>query len=191
VHVLEHMNVTRDEALPVARRVGELARSRGRPRETTVLHMGLAEADDLPTVAPVSLLWARHQHVFAGVTWQENKERYYQQIYFEGVTPVQLASGMKSGRDYVSTIALFGWGRHTDRLNAAYRPLTFGEIDHETSLYNEYILRYDPRSASAHPIDYVIARVDDEEAFQMVDRWYVRDAGEIWGPYVLHKLTMR
>ena len=35
-------------------------------------------------------------------------------------------------------IALFGWGRHTDRLNSDYKPLTFGEIDDEARTYAAY-----------------------------------------------------
>ena len=85
VRVLDDLNIARDEALPVARRLAELAKSEPDPHNSVVLYLGIAEADDLPTIAPQSVLWARHQHVFAGVTWQENKERYYQQLYYQGV----------------------------------------------------------------------------------------------------------
>ena len=108
------------------------------------MHFGMAEGDDLPTLAPQSVLWARHQHVFAGVTWQENKERYYQYLYYMGVDERHLAAGIKSGNDFVSVIALFGWGRHTDRLNAAYTPLTFREIDDEMRRFGDYLKAFDP-----------------------------------------------
>ena len=40
-------------------------------------------------------------------------------------------------------IALFGWGRHTDRLNADYKPLTFGEIDAESQRLADYVRNFD------------------------------------------------
>ena len=35
-------------------------------------------------------------------------------------------------------IALFGWGRHTDRLSSDARPLTYGEIAVEVARYSAY-----------------------------------------------------
>jgi len=90
VRILDDVNIARDEAFLVGKRMAEIARSDPDARRRTVLYVGTAEADDFPTLAPQSVLWARHQHLFAGVTWQENKERYYQQLYYQGVTPLQL-----------------------------------------------------------------------------------------------------
>jgi hypothetical protein len=106
--------------MPPRRRLTELAKSDPDPHRTVVLHLGIGEGDDLPTIAPQTVLWARHQHVFAGLNWQESKERYYQFLHFQGVTESRLAQSIKEG-DFVSMIALFGWGRHTDRLNSAYK----------------------------------------------------------------------
>lgn len=191
VRVLDHVNVIRDEALPVARRLASLAGSDPFARQQVVLHMGIAEADDLPTLAPQSVLWARHQHVFAGVTWQENKERYYQQLYYQGVDERDLAHRMKRGGDFVSMIALFGWGRHTDRLNAEYKPLTFGEIDSEARLYGEYVASFRPDRPGVLRLDYLIAPADSEDAARIIDNWYLRDEGEVFGGYVLYKLTLK
>ncbi len=191
VRVLDEVNIIRDEALPVARRLASLAGDDPAARLHVVLHMGIAEADDLPTVAPQLVLWARHQHVFAGVTWQENKERYYQQLYYQGVEERALADGMKRGGDFVSMIALFGWGRHTDRLNAEYKPLTFGEIDSEARLYGEYAALFSPHQPGAVPLDYLIAPADSEDSMRVIDEWYVRDSGEVFGPYVLYTLTLK
>ncbi len=191
VRVLDDVNVIRDEALPVARRLASLVGKDPAARRQVVLHMGIAEADDLPTVAPQSVLWARHQHVFAGVTWQENKERYYQQLYYQGVEERALADGMKRGGDFVSMIALFGWGRHTDRLNAEYKPLTFAEIDDEARLYGEYAASFSPHQSGAVPLDYLIAPADSSAAATAIDKWYLRDAGEVFGRYVLYTLTLK
>ena len=191
VRILDDVNIARDEALPVARRLDEIAKSEPNPHASVVMHFGMAEGDDLPTLAPQSVLWARHQHVFAGVTWQENKERYYQYLYYMGVDERQLASGIKSGNDFVSVIALFGWGRHTDRLNAAYTPLTFREIDEEMRKFGDYIKTFDPLKAANPPLNYAITETSSPPNFANIDKWYERDAGDAFGKYTLFRLKLR
>ncbi|MBP6003506.1 MAG: hypothetical protein KA746_08750 [Pyrinomonadaceae bacterium] len=191
VRILDEVNVLRDQQMPVARRLTELAGDAPDRFQQVVMHYGIAEGDDLPTIAPQATLWARHQHVFAGVTWDENKQRYYQYLYYQGTTPKQLADGMKKGDDFVSVIALFGWGRHTDRLNSAYKPLTFGEIDVEVLKYTEYIRTFDPARAGNRPLDYAIADAEYMPDFANIDRWYERDAGETHGKFILFRLKLR
>ena len=191
VRILDDVNIARDEALPVARRLDEIAKSEPNPHASVVMHFGMAEGDDLPTLAPQSVLWARHQHVFAGVTWQENKERYYQYLYYMGVDERQLASGIKNGNDFVSVIALFGWGRHTDRLNAAYTPLTFREIDEEMRKFGDYIKTFDPLKAGNPPLNYAITETSSPPNFANIDKWYERDAGDAFGKYTLFRLKLR
>ena len=192
VRILDDVNIVRDEALPVARRLVELGANDPDVHKRVVLHLSIAEADDLPTIAPQSVLWARHQHVFAGVTWQENKERYYQLLYYDGVTERQLAERIKHGDDIVSLIALFGWGRHTDRLNSAYKPLTFGEVDEEARRYGEYVRTFDAAKPDVTHLDYLITPAAEPELFLMnIDKWYERDAGETIGKYTLYRLKLR
>lgn len=192
VRILDDVNIVRDEALPVARRLAEFSKDDPTPHHSNVLHLSFAEADDLPTLAPQPLLWARHQHVFAGVTWQENKERYYQQLYYDGVKPEQLASRIKQGGDIVSVIALWGWGRHTDRLNSEYKPLLFAEVDEEARLYGEYVKNFDAARADVVKLSYMIApSAQPEIFFANIDRWYERYDVEVFGKYVLYKLRLR
>jgi hypothetical protein len=191
VRVLDEANVIRDESLPVEKRLASIAKDEPEDARGVVLNLGLAESDDLPTVAPQPVLWARHQHVFAGVSTQENKERYYQYLYYTGVQPRQLADGIKSGNDFVSMIALFGWGRHTDRLNADYKPLTFGEIDMETARYADYVNRFAAPREDVVPVRFLITPADPNVDLENIDRWYVRDAGEVWGNYVLYRLQTK
>ncbi len=191
VRVLDEVNVIRDEALPTARRLSQLAKTSPDPHKQVVLDLGIAEADDLPTIAPQAVLWARHQHVFAGVNWDENKERYYQQLYYEGVNARDLADGMKRGNDFVSMIALFGWGRHTDRLVANYKPLTIGEIDAEAAKYDEYARTFDPAKPGVVRLDYLVASSEPGQFFDNIDKWYERYAGETFGKYTLYTLKLR
>ncbi len=191
VGILDESNVERDEAMPVARRLTELYAINGDTHKTVVLPFNIGTGDDQPTVAPQAVLWARHQHVFAGVTWQENKERYYEYLHFQGIEPHQLADSMKRRGDFVSMIALFGWGRHTNRLNAAYKPLTYREIDEEARRYEIYVRDFNPRNSPATVLSYVVVPADWNVDLTNVDRWYERDAGERHGKYMLYRVRLR
>jgi len=190
VRVLDDVNLARDEQMPLARRLTELAQNDPEPHKTVVLNLNIAEADDLPTVSPQAALWARHQHVFTAVTTEENKERYYQYLYYQGWTGRQLANSMKHG-DFVSMIALFGWGRHTDRLNSDFKPLTYGEIDAEGQNYDNYVARFDPRNSPDTIVSYLVVREDDAPDLSNFDRWYDHDEGESYGPFTLYRTTLK
>jgi hypothetical protein len=190
VRVLDDVNIARDEQMPLARRLTELAASDPKPFKTVVFDTEIAEADDLPTVAPQATLWSRHQHVFTTVTTEENKERYYQYLYYQGWSGDQLASSMKRG-DFVSMIALFGWGRHSDRLNAEFKPLTYGEIDAEARNFDSYVAKFDPAASPDTVVSYLVTRTDDQPDLANFDRWYERDQGEQFGKYVLYHVALR
>jgi hypothetical protein len=192
VRVLDDVNIARDEAFPVGKRLAELGKQGVDPHTTNVLYMPIAEADDFPTLAPQPVLWARHQHVFADVSWQENKERYYQQLYYGGVTPEELAYRIKNGEDIVSLIALFGWGRHSDRLNSNFQPLRNKEVDDEAENFRRYLAGFDARSPATIRLSYLVASADQsEDSYPELDRWYERYDREDWGKYTLYKLRLR
>ncbi len=191
VRVLDEANIARDQGIDVARRLNELAVSNGDTHQTVIMPFEMLEGDDLPTLVPQSVLWARHQHVFAGVTWQENKERYYQYLYFQGVEPESLADSMKTKGDFVSMIALFGWGRHTDRLNSAYKPLTYGEIDAEVRIYGDYIKNFNPRASPATILSYLVVPSDWNPDYTNVDKFYDRQLIERFPVYTLYSVKLK
>ena len=155
-----------------------------------VMPFSMIEGDDLPTVAPQAVLWARHQHVFAGETWAENKERYYQYLYYMNLNENWLNKSLKDG-DFVSMIALFGWGRHTTRLNAAAKPLTGAEIDEESARFGDYLKNFSFQQASHPTLSYITVPVDWSVDFTNLDKWYDRDAGETVGKYILYKVKLK
>jgi hypothetical protein len=191
VRILDEANVERDKGFDVGQYLTDIYAPNGDTHKTVIMTYSMLQGDDLPTIAPQSVLWARHQHVFAGVTWQENKERYYQYIHFQGVTPEGLADAMKTKGDFVSMIALFGWGRHTDRLNSAYKPLTFGEIDEEARVYGEYLKNFDPRNSPETILSYVIAPNDWEIDFANIDKWYERELIASFPVYQLYRVKLK
>lgn len=190
VRVLDDANIDRDKAIPLAKRLSQLAEDDPHPNQTTTLVLGsMLIADDLPTVAPQNVLWARHQHVFAGLSWQESKERYYKYAYYQNVDEKGLDYLIKN--DFAVMIALFGWGRHTDRLSVEAKPLTYGEIAQEARKYADFRNNFSLKEASDPELSYVV--VPNEWTFDLtnLDRWYERDAGEVIGDYTLYKVKIK
>ena len=142
----------------------------------------------MPSVAPQNVLWARHQHIFAGLTWEENKERYFQMLYYSGVDESGLDHLLKN--DFVAKIALFGWGRHTDRLSSEARPLTNREIDEEVRRYAVYRQNFDARTAKP-VLSYDVVNTGANTDLGYLHRWYQIHMGEHHGRYMLYKLTLR
>lgn len=175
--------------LPVAKRLEELASNEPDPHRSTVLAFDMIQADDMPSVAPQNVLWARHQHVFAGLTWEESKERYYQYLYYSNVDEKGLDYLLTN--DFVSQIALFGWGRHTDRLSVDSKPLTFGEIWEETARYADYRENFGREQAANPLLSYVVVNEEADTDLSIVDSWYERDEGEKIGKYILYRLKLK
>lgn len=193
VRVLDDANIERDEAMPVARKLTELAATdvpSPESRRAVVMPFSMIQGDDLPTVAPQAVLWARHQHVFASETWAENKEHYYQYLYYMNLDQAWLENSMKDG-DFISIIALFGWGRHTDRLSADAKPLTFGEIEEEAHRFGEYRKNFGFEQASHPTLSYLVVPSDWNPDFTNLDTWYERDAGENFGKFTLYRVKLK
>lgn len=189
VRVLDEANVDRDKALPVAKRLEELASGEPDPHRSTVLSYDWLFADDMPTVAPQNILWARHQHVFAGLSWEESKERYYQQLYYQDVDEKGLDHLLKN--DFVSQIALFGWGRHTDRLTTESKPLTYGEIAEEAKRYGDYRRNFGREQASNPLIRFVVVPNWDRVDLSRLEDFYELDEGEVVGNHTIYRARLK
>ncbi len=189
VRVLDEANVVRDEFLPVGKRLEELAKNTPDPHRTTVFLFNSIEADDLPTIAPQNVIWSRHQHVFAGLSWQESKERYYQYLFFHGVDDEGLKRLIR--RDFVTMIALFGWGRHSSRLSSEATPITLREIDDEAAAYLRYVDGFNVAKASETPISYVVVRTESQDDLSILERFYELFDAETVGNYTLYRARLR
>jgi hypothetical protein len=189
VRVLDEANVERDQALPVARRLEELANNDPDPHRSTVLSLDWVFADDLPSIAPQNILWARHQHVFAGLSWEESKERYYQQLYYQNWDERSLDYMLRN--DVISMIALFGWGRHTDRLSVDSKPLTNGEVAEEVKKYGDYIRNFDKQRAANPTIRYVVVPNLGRTDLSRLEEWYELGEGEVIGAHTIYKARVR
>jgi hypothetical protein len=154
----DDVNVQRDDAMPVNMRLRELAGDDiGQAKTETTLNLESLQADSQPTVAPQGVLWARHQHTFAGVaSWEENRERYYKLLYYSGIDGRRLRSSLIGCEDIEACMALFGWDRFNARLSSNARPLTIGEIDAEAANFNEFSRNFSNENAYQPLLSYLV-----------------------------------
>lgn len=191
--IWDDINVRRDEAMPVNLRLRELG---GENIEAAKLQMTLnlepLQADSQSTVAPQAVLWARHQHVFAGLKdWDENKLRYYALLYYSDLDSDYLRNALTGCRNIEACMALFGWDRFNARLSAKARPLTLPEIEEEVLRFKQFTDDYSIREAQNPQLDYVVIYDEDGNKLENLDRWYERDAGERLGKYKLFRLKLK
>jgi hypothetical protein len=187
---LMYWNVERDETMPVAKRLVELAEGNKKEAHNAVtLNYDYVQADNQPTVSPQAVLWARHQHVFAGVSWEENKERFYQMIYYNGRDADWLREDFRRG-DIEAFMALFGWDRFNARLSVNAKPLTAKEIEEEVQRYDSYIKNFSFKQASNPTLSYAIFPAEANIDTSNLQRWYEIGEGENFGKFTLYKLTL-
>lgn len=189
--VLDDANLQRDRMMPVLRRLRELPSTNpAAPHRATVFTDDFLLADEVPTVAPQAVLWARHLPIFAGASHEENIERFFQQIYWLGLTPEDLAAQLRA-RNFVVVYALFGWGRLGNRLARYPQPLTAQETDAMTARYADYCARFDRATAAHIPLFYVVTRTGAEFDWTQLEKWYTRDAGTTHGDFTLYHVALR
>ena len=189
----DSINVRRDEAMPVNLYLRELAGAdiELAKRETT-LNLEPLQADSQPTVAAQTVLWARHQHVFAGIeTWDENKRRYYQLLYYSDLNADWLRESLTGCRDIEACMALFGWDRFNARLSANARPLTRGEVEEEVNNYARFARDFSLADAQNPTLSYVIVYDEMNSKLINLDAWYERAAVKNFGKYSLYQLKIK
>lgn len=190
--LLVYWNVERDEAMPVSKRLVELAKENEQlyGKTAVTLNFDYVQADNQPTVAPQAVLWARHQHVFAGVNWEENKTRYYQMLYYAGRDADWLRQNFRNG-DIEAYMALFGWDRFNATLSVNAKPLTVGEVEEEVRRYDSYYKNFSLAQASEPKLSFAVVPKTGDWDLANLQRWYEIDEGEDFGKYTLHKLKLK
>jgi hypothetical protein len=193
IEVIDPHNEYRNRVTPVIKRLREVANHApdGRPpTEQLVFTSDSVIADEVPTLAPQPVLWARHQHIFVGASAQESRERFFQWMYYSGYNAEWLEASLDEG-NFTVVYALFGWGRLSNRLVINPQPLTEEEIDREVTAYRYYIETFDRERAARLPLSYLIISADAEGIPAPLSRWYEHDEGERFGDLSLYRLRLK
>ncbi len=187
VNVLADANIVRDDSKLVGDFLTKEAENSPTPYQDSIISVGTLHSDDSPTTAPQAVLWARHQHVFAGLNWQENKERYYLYMYFLDLSPRWLENQLLR-KNFVSVITLFGWGRHSTRLTAKAKPITKQEISAEVEAYADFIENLTEDRVYSPMLTHYVVSDKNKIRFINIDKWYERDGGRKLGTWNVYRL---
>jgi hypothetical protein len=186
----DDINIARDEAMPVNRRLRQIAEQiPGDPRGLVTLNLDSLQGDSQPTMVPFAVLWARHQHTFAGMSGpDEGRLRYYKQIYLSGLDADWLRRALTGCSDIEACMMLFGWDRFNPTLSSNARGVTESEIEDEVSRYSLFESSFDARSAYSPKMIYVVGRLNDPVSDRLT-QWYRVGPVEQLGEFELHSLT--
>jgi hypothetical protein len=192
VRIYSGYNEFRDEGWAVSNRLRQLHDGVQSADRTPPVVLSTVDvlADDIPTATPYAVLWARHMHVFAGVDRAENKRRFYQLMYYTGVSPDEIRDGLTASEFYY-TVALFGWDRANFNLTAEPRPVAPDEIEAEVQLYSTYVKEFDAQQAGNPVLSFMVTEATDEPSFENLDQWYVRSAAERIGAFTIYKVQLK
>ncbi len=187
----------REDAMPASQRLSALASTDSsnlplttRDPRPVVFCSSLAVADYLPTVVPEASLWALHMDAFPGASIAERKERFYQYMYYSGVTDKDLEKAILEGRFAILT-ALFGVERVIPGLVPGAQPLSREEMRREWLGYTEYIKAFSRERAANPTLSYVIVPTEESPDLSNLDRWYERGSAERAGLFTIYSLKLR
>ena len=186
-------NVARDLFMPVTKRLSALAAEHGKginEREVVFSPNILLISDNIAAAAPQTPFWGTHVPLFADLSSEEQQERYFQYLYYTGVSPETLRIAFESN-DMLQVGSAFGYFRYNPTLSANFHPITIGEIEDKVREYGDYIATFDHERARQTQISYVVLGVRSNFDFANLDQWYVRDAGEAIGPFILYQVRLR
>lgn len=186
----------RDDAMPVvkwmaeeSKRAGFVSADTNNPR-AIVFASTLLVASTLPTGAPQAQLFASHMAYYSGADPEEVRDRFYQYMYYSGISEKDLAQAMNEGR-FAIMAALFGIERVVPALTSQPRPITLEEARAELQRYSKYIELFSKERAAHPTLSYVVVPTEAPPNLTNLDRWYERDAGEAAGLFTIYRVKLR
>jgi hypothetical protein len=179
-----------DEGKPVADRLAQFDRAGGSAGFPLVLMADLRLADRLPTDAPQAVLWAPRMLVFPGVTAAENRERFFQQLYYLGYDEKKFWTELDHP-DWTFLAGIFPYQRLSPVVSSSNPPVTPEELDAQVASYLEYSRTFNRARAAAPTLSYLAVYAEKQPDYANLDRWYQRDAGERVGNFILYRLKLR
>jgi hypothetical protein len=188
----------REDAMPVSKKLIELAQQGGpgslatnaRDPRPVVFASTLPVADCLPTMSPQASLWALHMDAFPGASQAERKERFYQYMYYSGISDKELGQAILEGR-FAIMVALFGVERVIPGLVPGEQPVTPDDMRHEWLLYSQYIAGFSRERAARTTLSYVVVPTEAMPDLSNLDRWYDRGAGIQAGLFTIFPVKLR
>lgn len=188
---LRSVDGLRDNVVPVAEKIRELSTDASGSVLSFDLNGGTwPTSDEIPALASRSVLWAPHQRVFGDVSDEENEERFFYLLYFQGKDPDWLRQELLSGNELVEH-GLFGWlGGHNGVLGDK-RLVEPQMIEETVAKYSAFYTAFDDKQCSKYPISFVILPRFAAYSFETLDKCYERELVDTYRMYILFRTKPR
>lgn len=152
-----------------------------------VLATNLLLANAVATTSKNPVLWARHLYTFANVNLDEQKNRFYQYLYYVGVDEDEFKQALRD--DFIARWEVFGAERANPMLAQSKQSVTEEDINSASNEYAAFIKSFDRSVAAALPLTYAVATVDAD--LTNLDRWYERTVVDQKSNLLLYRLKPR
>lgn len=188
----------RDDVIPVARRLsamiksdGSFAAARAGQAPYPVVYVSTLDVSkSIPSDSAVAVLWALHTPA-SGVSLSESKERFYQYMYYSGLSPKEVATGMAERR-FIVLAPLFGVERIIEGLTPDPKPITIDEMREELRRYTDFSDHFSIEQAIHPQLSFVVVPNGEAQPnFGNLEKWYERDAGEKVGIFTIYRVKLK
>ena len=180
ISVMERSNIRFDQLRPVVRKLGK------KPTGVVFASDGFL-TQTISTISSQPVLWARYLYTFSNVDSVEQKNRYYQYLYYSGVNENAFATMLRD--DSSARWEVFGAERVNPVLASGHSPIGEEEIQNAARQYAEFTRSFDSNRAAAPLLTYAV--VSSKDNLSNLDRWYDRVEGERDGEFVSYRLKLK
>jgi len=181
IRAMETSNIRFDQLRPVARKLTQ------QNADGLVFTSDGFLTQTIPTNSKLPVLWARYLYTFSNVRSSEQKDRYYQYLYYSGFD--ESAFGQMLRDDVTAQWEVFGPERVNPILLTSHKPVTQDEIASETQKYGQFARSFDSKLAATPLLRYAVVSPQDD--LTNLDRWYDRTDGQQWGEFVMYTLKLK
>jgi hypothetical protein len=188
----------RDDVVPVARRLSTIIKEdgsfaaalAGKAPYPVAYVSTLDVSKSIPSDSAVAVLWALHTPA-SGVSLEESKERFYQYMYYSGLSPKEVATAMVERR-FIVLAPLFGVERIIEGLAPNPQPISIEEMRDELRRFTDYSDHFSISQATHPQLNFVVVPNGEAQPdFVNLEKWYQRDAGEKIGIFTIYRVKLR
>ncbi|MGA9994388.1 MAG: hypothetical protein WBP93_03185, partial [Pyrinomonadaceae bacterium] len=186
------LQIANDESLIVNRRFAEIARETNDTRRnsnTLIFFTDLSQADSLASVSTQPVLWSQHMFVFSGASREENRERFFEYLYYSGLSEREFER-LASINSSIS-LALYGFERVWLRESGKQDQIKTDEVKDDTRAYARYVSTFNRERAMNRVLSYVVTPTEYGPDIRNLDRWYERGGGERVGKFTIYRVKIR
>ena len=186
------LQIAKDESWAVNRRFAEIARESNdmwRESSPLIFFTDLFQADSLSSVSTQPVLWSQHMFVFSGATRAEDHERFYQYLYYSGLSEQEFER-LAATNSHIS-LALYGFERVWLRESGKQDQITPDEVKDDTRVYASYVSTFNRERAMSRALSYVVTPTEYGPDLRNLDRWYERDGGERIGKFTIYRVKLK